>query len=113
MCFTEIGLGRDKPDHVSVVEGQLKGCVACLSSHTDRLAGFCFFQFADKVWKQGTSEGMFGAHSHSSNMLTTVEYSAPDFTHWDVPEPVPDQMTVDELVQTDLYDAVVAAYQQG
>ena len=63
LLFTEIGLGRDKPNHVSVVKGQLQGCVDYNKRYPDRLAGFCFFQFADKVWKQGSSEGVFGAHS--------------------------------------------------
>jgi len=59
---------------------------------------------------QGTPEGMFGAHSHTGNILTTVEYSAGDFTHWDVKEPVPNQMTVDRLEQTDLFKAVDQVY---
>jgi hypothetical protein len=110
LLFTEIGLGRDKPNYQSVVAGQLQGCIDYNKRYTDRLPGFCFFQFADKVWKQGTSEGVFGAHSHTADILTTVQYSKGDFTHWDVAEPIPDQMAVDVLAQTPLYDAVSAAY---
>jgi len=110
ILFTEIGLGRDKPKHVSVVRGQLQGCINYNKQYADRLPAFCFFQFADKVWKQGTPEGMFGAHSHTNDFLTTVQYSAGDFTHWDVTEPNPDQMTVDRLERTDLFGAVSDTY---
>jgi hypothetical protein len=112
IAFTEIGLGRDKPDYARVVREQLQGCCDYRLQHQSesRLIGFCFFQFADKVWKQGTSEGMFGAHSHTNDILTTVQYSEKDFTHWDKPWAKPWQMTVDRLQQTDLYSAVSDIY---
>jgi hypothetical protein len=111
LLFTEIGLGRDKPEHVQFVRDQLQNCIAYNGAHPDRLLGFCFFQFADKVWMQGTPEGSFGAHSHTNQLLTTVHFSAADFTHWDVdPAPLSDQMTVDVLAKTDLYNAVSDSY---
>jgi hypothetical protein len=110
LCFTEIGLGRDKPNHVSVVHDQLRASLQYDTLHPGRIFGACFFQFADKVWMQGTPEGMFGAYSHTNNVFATIQYSAGDFTHWDVPEPVPDQMTVDDLTPSDLLDAVMGAY---
>ena len=110
LLFTEIGMDRTKPNHVSVVQGQLQGCLDYGNQHPDRLIGSCFFQFADKVWMQGTSEGSFGAYTHSGRNLATIEYSAGDFTHWDVPEPSPDQMTVDYLTASDLQPVVVSAY---
>jgi hypothetical protein len=110
LLFTEIGFGRDKPDHASVVRDQLQGCLDYAKKHPDRLIGACFFQFADKVWMQGSPEGMFGAYSHSGHIRTTIQYSAEDFTHWDVKDPITNQMTVDDLRQSDLLAVVTGVY---
>lgn len=107
--FTEIGRDRTKPNFKSVVIGQLQGVAQYNAQHPDRLIGACFFQFADKCWKPaGDSEGSFGAFSHGSNILCTIKYGPDDFTHWDVD--CNNTLNVDELIQTELYDAVTSVY---
>jgi hypothetical protein len=108
--FTEIGKDRTKPDHVSVVKGQLQGALKYSGQHPDRLIGACYFQFADKVWKMGESEGSFGAFTHSSEILCTIKYGPEDFTHWEA-DPN-DTLNVDVLAKTDLYEAVVSVYKR-
>jgi hypothetical protein len=110
ILFTEIGHDRTKPDYQSVVDGQLAGCLAYDKQQPGRLMGMCFFQFADKVWIQGTSEGSFGAFSHGNTTLCTITYGPDDFTHWDVGSCDGEQMTVDQLNRTPLYDIVVKNY---
>jgi hypothetical protein len=107
--FTEIGLSRTKPNFAAVVAAQLKGVQAYAAQHPERLLGACFFQFADKVWVPGTSEGSFGAFSHSTNILCRIQYGAEDFTHWEN-SPCEETLAVDVLTKTALYDAVVSAY---
>ena len=66
------------------------------------------FQYADKVWKQGTSEGSFGAWTHTRTATTTVTYTGADFTHWDAPSL--GTLNIDTLEKTDLYAAVTDCY---
>lgn len=111
--FTEIGRDRTKPDFHNVVVGQLKGCLDYSTSNPNKLIGSCFFQFADKVWMQGTSEGSFGAYAHSGSPLSpgsTITYSERDFTHYDGTNCNGSTMTVDGLNQTPLFDAVTSVY---
>ena len=63
--FTEIGLNRLEPNHVNVVTGQLEGCIKYSKQNPKKLIGCCMFQYADKVWMQGKSEGSFGAWTHA------------------------------------------------
>jgi hypothetical protein len=60
---------------------------------------------------QRTSEGSFGAFSHSDVTLCTITYGNDDFTHWDTGSCDGQQMTVDQLNRTPLYDTVVKNYQ--
>jgi Glucanosyltransferase len=57
LWFTEIGLDRTKPDHVNVVTAQLEGSINYSKQNPSKLIGCCMFQYADKVWAQGTTEG--------------------------------------------------------
>jgi hypothetical protein len=109
ILFTEIGQDRTKPDYLNIVDGQLAGCMEYGGLHPNRLMGMCFFQFADKVWIPGTSEGSFGAFLHGNTTLCTITYGQDDFTHW---EGYSDgvQMTVDQLNRTLLYDLAVKNY---
>ena len=109
ILFTEIGYDRTKPDYQNTVDGQLAGCIAYDKQQPGRLMGMCFFQFADKVWMQRTSEGSFGAFSHGNATLCTITYGPDDFTHWEV-NCDGEQMTVDQLNQTPLYGIVVKNY---
>jgi len=106
--FTEIGLDRTKPNHVNVVMGQLKGCINYSKQNPSKLIGCCMFQYADKVWTQGTSEGSFGAWTHARAGSVTVTYTAKDFTHWDAP--ALGTLNIDTLEKTDLYAAVTNCY---
>jgi hypothetical protein len=111
ILFTEIGLDRTKSDHVDVVKGQLQGVQNYSNQHSDRLLGACFFQFADKVWMKGSTEGSFGAFKHGSQILCSIQYGPKDFTHW---EGNPnDTLNVDVLEKTDLFDAVTSVYKQS
>jgi hypothetical protein len=115
--FTEIGMDRTKSNHVKIVTGQLQGVMTYSGLHPDRLIGACFFQFADKVWKLGTSEGSYGAFTHSSDILCNIHYSIEDFKirtdpwghHFDGNQ----TLHVDKLVRTDLYGAVTSVYNPG
>lgn len=110
ILFTEIGLDRTKPDYQNFVNGQLAGCIAYAAQHPEILTGMCFFQFADKVWMQRTSEGAYGAFSHGNSTLCTIIYGNDDFTHWDNGSCDGQQMTVDQLDRTPLYDVVTKNY---
>jgi len=106
--FTEIGQDRTKPDHVNIALQQLEACLNYNKQNPSKLIGACFFSYADKVWMQGTSEGSFGAYTHTPQNCCTITYSDKDFLHWDVP--TPGTLNVDRLAHTDLWDAVKRAY---
>ncbi len=110
LLFTEISLDRTKPGYLNVVDGQLKGSLAYAASHPGALLGACYFQFADKVWKQGTTEGAYGAFSHTDTVLCTVKYGNGDFTHWDHGSCDGNQLNVGQLAQNPVYDVVVQNY---
>lgn len=109
LIFTELGMDRTKPKYLAVVDGQLRGSISYAAQHPERLLGTCFFQFADKVWKQGTSEGSFGAFSHTSDVRCTVEYGNDDFTHWEH-DCAANQLRVDQLSKNPIYDVLVRNY---
>lgn len=109
VLFTEIGYDRMKPSFGDVVSGQLNGVRGYAAKHPERLVGGCFFQFADKVWMGGTSEGSYGAFSHSSEILCSLDYGPEDFTHWENP-PCEERLSVDVLKRTALYDPVASIY---
>jgi hypothetical protein len=106
--FTEIGLDRTKPDHVNVVTGQLQGCINYSKQNPSKLIGCCMFQYADKAWAQGTSEGSFGTLTHVGPVHGPVTFTGADFTHWDAP--ALGTLNIDTLAKTDLYAAVTKAY---
>jgi hypothetical protein len=83
ILFTEISVNRLQADYQNTITGQLTGAVTYANKNPGQLLGTCFFEFADKVWVPGTTEGSFGAYSHGST-VSTVTYSPKDFTHWDV-----------------------------
>lgn len=112
ILFTEIGHDRTKPNYQTVVAGQLDGAFSYAGAHPDRLLGTCFFQFADKVWMQGTSEGSFGTFSHSGYIQMHVHYRPQDFT---IPASGKgacgnETMTLDRLDRTPLHDVVTSRY---
>ena len=69
------------------------------------------FMFSNKVWKQtpddSDSEGAFGSFKHGA-VEKSIVCKADDFTHWDVADP--GTLTIDKLVETSTYQAVVDAY---
>jgi len=110
ILFTEMGLDRTKPDYLNVVKGQLEGAVTYATAHPNILLGICYFQFVDKVWMQGTSEGSFGAFSHSSNVSCTVTYGNGDFTHWDNGSCINNTLGVDILTVNPINTIIKNAY---
>lgn len=109
IIFTEIGVDRTKPNYLDTVKGQLTGCRKYSQSFPTQLGGACYFQFADKVWMQGTSEGSFGACSHSDNIRCTVTYGNGDFTHWDNGSCAGQKLSVDELTKNPVYNVIVGS----
>lgn len=109
ILFTEIGKSRLDATTPGYVTGQLQGVKSYCAKFPERLLGACFFQFLDKVWVQGTSEGSFGAFSHTNNGACTIRYTAKDFTHWDV-NCDGDTLLVEQISPTFLYGAVKSVY---
>jgi hypothetical protein len=107
--FTEIGQDRTKPNHVDIVKGQLSGCLGYSRQNPQKLIGACFFSYTDKVWKQGTSEGSFGAWTHKGQGGCTITYGQEDFNHWEA-APNWGTLNVDDIRETDLYHAVKGSY---
>jgi hypothetical protein len=107
--FTEIGLDRTKPDHVNVVTGQLQGCINYSKQNPSKLIGCCMFQYADKVWMQGTTKGSFGTYTHARPVHGPVTFTGADFSHRDNNVPL-GTLNIDTLAKTDLFAAVTKAY---
>jgi hypothetical protein len=110
ILFTEIGqsrMGNATAD--AVVKGQLNGVRDYANSHPDRLLGACHFQFLDKVWMKGTTEGSFGAFTHTGQNKCIIHYGPKDFTHWDV-NCDNDFLNVETLTPTPIYNAVKSVY---
>jgi len=115
ILFTEIGYSRAKPDYTpSYVNRQLKGVLDYQKNNPGQILGIAHFQFDDKVWKQTDhdtdTEGAFGTFHHGSivKQIQTVQadydfYDNDAKTNYGV-------LTIDQLVKTNLYDAVVDAY---
>jgi hypothetical protein len=110
MLFTEIGQDRTKPNYLQVIKDQLSGAIAYDKAKPNILLGTCHFQFADKVWMEGTSEGSFGTFSHSNNISCTVTYGNGDFTHWDNGSCAGNQLNVDVLTQNPSFAVVQNIY---
>ncbi|MHC0447933.1 hypothetical protein ACWA1F_21175 [Flavobacterium sp. 3-218] len=113
ILFTEIGHDRLKPNYQKVVDGQLAGSIEYGAKNPDKLLGICFFQFADKVWIPGTTDGSHGAHSQSNDIIGTINYDNADFTHWDSEDCKNVPLTVNNLTPTPLYDIVVKNYKKS
>jgi len=110
MIFTEIGQDRTKPNYIDTIKGQLSGAIKYASANPNVLLGICNFQFTDKVWMQGTSEGSFGAFSHTSNISTTVTFGNGDFTHWDHGSCAGSTLNVDVLSKNPVYNTITSIY---
>jgi hypothetical protein len=114
ILFTEISKNRLDSGYQEAVTGQLSGAMKYASANPGQLLGTSFFEFADKVWVPGTTEGSFGAFSHDGTSATAT-YSASDFTHNDIP-PGPaggcdgQQLTVDKLTRNPIADTVQKIY---
>ena len=128
LLFTELGRSRSicvpnpppskgctltpDPDYLDIVRGQLQQSVAFGTQHPEQLLGICHFQFSDKVWLCPTgglcpTEGSFGTHKHSTNLLCVVNYVPDDFTHW---EGRNEPLKPDVLEQNPTYALVRTAY---
>jgi hypothetical protein len=110
ILIPEMGYGRDKPNYQSVIKSQFEGGIQYAKRNPEKLLGECYFQFADKVWMEGTSEGSFGVFSHSTNIRCTVTYGNGDFTHKDSGNCDGNTLQVDELTQNPACNILTSAY---
>lgn len=86
ILFCEIGCSRlERSDNIQVVADQLEKSTiySKIDKNKGKLLGTCFFQFCDKVWMRGTTEGSFGALYNSKAIHYIVKYDAKDFSHTD------------------------------
>ncbi len=112
IIFTEIGNNRLLSNYQKVVDGQLAGSIEYAAKNPNKLLGICFFQFADKVWIPGTTEGSHGTRSQGNDILCTINYVNGDFTHWDKEGIKNVPLTVNALIPTPLNDIVVKNYKK-
>jgi hypothetical protein len=117
LLFTEIGVYRgSSAGYLDVVEQQLRRSIAYGAANPSKLLGCSYFQFADKVWLCPTggnmcpSEGSWGAHAHSSTIISRVKYVPQDFTHFDTGPCENQTLDVDQLSQNPVYARIVGAY---
>jgi hypothetical protein len=137
MLFTELGYSRSRcfplpppdkpceswvanvPNYVEVVDGQLTRSIAYGKRHPEQLLGICHFQFDDKVWKCPTgdppagyceSEGAFGVHSHTNDVLFRVDYVPADFTIFDSGPCNNEHLSPDRLTRNPTFEKVEQAY---
>jgi len=85
ILFCEIGCSRmTRDDYLQVIQDQIVTSIAYgnTASNEDKLLGICYFQYCDKVWMSGTTEGSFGAVTNSDQVAAVVHYGEKDFTHW-------------------------------
>jgi hypothetical protein len=115
--FTEIGLDRLKANYATFVTGQLTGVRDYSAAHPDRLIGACFFQFLDKVWMQGTSEGSYGAFQHTGTIAGRASYLPDDFPVYKQQgwphgpfDPGKEWLDMERLKETPLYKTVKSVY---
>jgi hypothetical protein len=80
ILICEIGCSRMiRTDYLQVIEDQI---TRSLAYDHNNLLGICYFQYCDKVWMSGTTEGSFGAVTNSDQVTAVVHYGPKDFTHW-------------------------------
>jgi len=81
--FCEMGCSRlTRPDYLDVIQNQFEESLLYYPSHSNELLGTCYFQYCDKDWATGTTEGSFGLTSNTDEVTCTVRYGIRDFTHW-------------------------------
>jgi hypothetical protein len=113
LLFTEIGYNRLEANYQEFADGQLAGSIEYGAKNPEKLLGICFFQFADKVWIPGTTEGSHGVHSQGNEIMCTINYDNADFTHWDSDECKNIPLRVNTLIPTPLKDVVIKNYKKS
>ncbi|WP_291326217.1 hypothetical protein [Desulfovibrio sp. UCD-KL4C] len=113
ILFTEIGLNRKDPNYTQTfIQEQLNGTIEYQKNNPGELLGPCVFQFSDKVWKEGTTEGSFGAFSHGTMKDSVViNTGQSDYSYWPGP---PCQrhgsLAIDPLTKKSIYNQIIRAY---
>lgn len=80
MLFGEMGCGRmTSPEYLSVLQEQLEESLLFFPRNLKKLLGTCYFQYCDKVYKEGTTEGSFGLMNNTDKVSTVVRYGKRDF----------------------------------
>lgn len=118
ILFTEIGQSRvSSANAADTVRSQLQGVLDHQRAYPDQVLGAIHFQFANKVWKQSPdgapetdSEGAFGAFRHGA-VVMTLQTTAQDYDFYSGAASF-GSFTIDQLVPTSTYQAVIDAYRQ-
>ena len=118
ILFTEIGQSRVSSANAGdIVRQQLQGVLDHQRVYPGQVLGAIHFQFDNKVWKQSPdgapetdTEGAFGAFRHGAVVLT-LQTVAQDFDFYAGPIPY-GSFTIDQLLPTSTYQAVVDVYRQ-
>ena len=118
ILFTEIGQSRvSSASADDIVRGQLQGVLDHQRAYPGQVLGAIHFQFDNKVWKQSPdgapetdTEGAFGAFRHGAVVLT-LQTAAQDFDFYAGTASY-GSFTIDQLVPTSTYQAVVDVYRR-
>lgn len=80
ILFCEIGCSRlTRPDYLDVIKAQIEESILYYPRHMNQLLGVCYFQYCDKDWCSGTSEGSFGLVCNTDESTAIVCYGKKDF----------------------------------
>ncbi len=82
ILFTEIGCSSlDRDDYNDVIAKQLERSWEYQKNNPEKLLGTCFFQFCNKSWLTGTTEGSFGVFRNGSATEYKITYGIKDFKY--------------------------------
>jgi hypothetical protein len=111
ILFTEIGCSRlERGDYNNVIAAQLERSYDYQKENPQKLLGTCFFQFCDKVWMEGTTEGSFGVFTNTKDVDNLIRYGAKDFTHTDGNDCTKQSLKVQVLFANPVYNTIKLIY---
>lgn len=111
ILFCEIGCSRlVRSDYIQVIADQLEQSMIYQKDNKDKLLGTCFFQYCDKVWATGTTEGSYGVCSNTKDLHYVVKYGVKDFTHKDGNECKNQSLNVPVLFKNAVFNTIKLIY---
>jgi hypothetical protein len=111
ILFCEIGCSRmTRDDYLTVIEDQIKSSISYQESHSEKLLGVCHFQYCDKVWMPGTTEGSFGLTSNVIETTAVVHYGPKDFSHNDGMSCENNYLNIQVLKENPSFEVIKNAY---